>query len=173
MPPANNNPNSEPFEIFFRGWLVRHEEVRLLLQQADERDCDETREDEEARVQELIGRVVAHYAEYYKAKQRVVREDVMTLFEPPWLTPLSEAYFGLLGSARVRVSAGDELCERPERGADADDGAAEDGDGGGGDRLDSGASEGAEESDNYIAVGDGDKGERVGGWRKGCGEGAN
>lgn len=75
--------------------------------------------------------------------------------------------------ARVRVSAGDELCKGPERGADADDGAAEDGDGGGGDRPDGGASEGEEESDNDIAGGDGDKGERVGGWGKGCGEGAN
>ncbi|KAL6326459.1 hypothetical protein AAG906_008321 [Vitis piasezkii] len=97
MPPANNNPNPEPFEIFFRGWLVRHEEVRQLLQQADERDCDETREDEEARVQELIGRVVAHYAEYYKAKQRVVREDVMSLFEPPWLTPFERSLLWIAG----------------------------------------------------------------------------
>ncbi|RVX03076.1 Protein DOG1-like 4 [Vitis vinifera] len=89
MPPANSNPNpnTEPFETFFRGWLVRQEEVRqLLLQATTERDCDKAREDEEARLQGLIGRVVAHYAEYYKAKLRVVREDALIMFEPPWFT---------------------------------------------------------------------------------------
>ena len=89
MPPANSNPNpnTEPFETFFRGWLVRQEEVRqLLLQATTERDCDKAREDEEARLQGLIGRVVAHYAEYYKAKLRVVREDALNMFEPPWFT---------------------------------------------------------------------------------------
>ncbi|KAL6326466.1 hypothetical protein AAG906_008328 [Vitis piasezkii] len=83
MPLANNNPNPNPgpFERFFRGWLVRQEELRQLLLQATERDCDE-----EAGLQELIGRAVAHYAEYYKAHPsynsdslRVVREDVLIL----------------------------------------------------------------------------------------------
>ncbi|RVW42297.1 Protein DOG1-like 4 [Vitis vinifera] len=94
MPLANNNPNPNPgpFERFFRGWLVRQEELRQLLLQATERDCDE-----EAGLQELIGRAVAHYAEYYKAKQRVVREDVLILLGPPWLTPFERSLLWIGG----------------------------------------------------------------------------
>ncbi|XP_034704279.1 protein ZW2-like [Vitis riparia] len=99
MPLANNNPNPnpEPFERFFRGWLVRQEEVRRLLHQANEFHCNQAREGDEARLQELIGRVLAHYAEYYEAKQRVMREDVLILFGPPWLTPFERSLLWIGG----------------------------------------------------------------------------
>ena len=75
--------------------------------------------------------------------------------------------------ARVRVSAGDELCNEPDRGAEAKDGAAEGGNGGGWEEADCGAVEGADEADSYIAGGDGNNGERAGEWRKRNGGWAN
>ena len=69
--------------------------------------------------------------------------------------------------ARARASAGEELCNEPDGGADADDGGCEDGDGGGGEGTGCGAGEGEDGAHNDIAGGDGDKGERAVEWRKG------
>lgn len=86
LPNIIRSPRRGPFERFYRRWLVRLDELRQLLLQANERLDREQGEEDEARLIGLIRRVVSHYAAYFRAKQRIIRDDPLILFGPPWLT---------------------------------------------------------------------------------------
>ncbi|KAL4557921.1 hypothetical protein LXL04_036115 [Taraxacum kok-saghyz] len=87
------NTNVTEFRNFFRGWLVRQEdyldELRSTL-----RTCDSS--DEEP-LRALIGRVLAHYQQYFEEKSRIANLDVSLVFSPPWFSSFERSFFWIAG----------------------------------------------------------------------------
>ncbi|CAH1445902.1 unnamed protein product [Lactuca virosa] len=106
------------FENFFQGWLVRQEhyldELRSNLRTSDHSSDEE-------HLRDLIGRVLAHYQQYYEEKSRISNHDVSLVFSPPWFSSFERSFFWIAGFKPVLTfrivgsSIGDMSEEQVER----------------------------------------------------------
>ncbi|XP_021734814.1 protein DOG1-like 3 [Chenopodium quinoa] len=81
-----------PFNKFFLDWL-----------QVQERDLEElksmvkTHSESTRQLQELVDRVMTHYDEFYRARSESIKENVLLVLNPDWLSKLEDAFLWLGG----------------------------------------------------------------------------
>lgn len=105
----NGTPELETFHKFFECWLVEQD---LHLQQLisaskssdDNPNGGATTESTQQQLSEargglrpLIDQVVQHYEQYYRAKSRWAKEDVLGMLSPSWRSTLEDAFLWIGG----------------------------------------------------------------------------
>ncbi|CAK9152618.1 unnamed protein product [Ilex paraguariensis] len=110
----------EEFSGFFEKWVCQLEEyLQLLLNVSDDHSHESVNHEA------LVGKVTAHYKDYYTAKWAAAHEDVLAFFSPVWFSPLENAYlwitgwkpsmvFRLVDTVRVTRSPGASLANMSE-----------------------------------------------------------
>ncbi|XP_047955870.1 protein DOG1-like 4 [Salvia hispanica] len=76
------------FQRFYESWF---DELRGLVQQLRGAPVPPATEEQRALLRQLVGRAVAHYAEYYRSKAAAARGDVLAFFAAPWTTTLERS----------------------------------------------------------------------------------
>ncbi|PIA32297.1 hypothetical protein AQUCO_04500119v1 [Aquilegia coerulea] len=93
---ANNSHNSVSngvsFPDFFQGWLVSQ---RSYLDQLNSLYSQNNPDEDE--LESLVGRVLAHYQNYYENKSRAASENVFLLFSPPWFSTFERTFLWIAG----------------------------------------------------------------------------
>ncbi|MED6218413.1 hypothetical protein PIB30_026518 [Stylosanthes scabra] len=79
------------FHKFFEGWLVEQNQYLKELV------ASETTKLTDDKLQALIGEVVEHYENYYKAKSKWAKHDVLSMLSPTWRSSLEDAFLWIGG----------------------------------------------------------------------------
>ncbi|AET04831.1 putative transcription factor TGA like domain-containing protein [Medicago truncatula] len=90
--PSNGN-DAESFNKFFECWMVEQNKYLNELVAAKSAQPQLTND----RMHTLIDKVVEHYECYYKTKSSFAKKDVLSMFSPPWLSTLEEAFLWIGG----------------------------------------------------------------------------
>ncbi|KAF5176505.1 Transcription factor [Thalictrum thalictroides] len=95
----NSNSNSvsngtSSFPDFFQGWLVTQ---RSYLEQLNSLISSSQNHPDEDLLKSLVGRVLAHYQNYYETKSRAASENVFLLFSPPWFSTFERTFLWIAG----------------------------------------------------------------------------
>ncbi|XP_019174231.1 PREDICTED: protein DOG1-like 4 [Ipomoea nil] len=85
----------EDFTAFYHGWLMNQDAIFEQLESflAAAAAADDDRE----QCGGLVGRVLAHYQEYYAEKTKAAEEDVFVFFASPWMSRLEQSFLWLSG----------------------------------------------------------------------------
>ncbi|CAO2833876.1 unnamed protein product [Amaranthus hypochondriacus] len=86
----SNTSSGESFTIFLQNWLD-HQQA-YLNQLVEIKYSTET-----ANKQQLIKKLHSHYANYYEEKSKIIWDDTILLFSPPWLTTLEKTFLWVGG----------------------------------------------------------------------------
>ncbi|CAO2827098.1 unnamed protein product [Amaranthus hypochondriacus] len=82
------------FEEFFNGWSHRqaqlYAEIRAAMSGKNGEDGRQVIDERDARA--LIGRVLAHFEEYYEHKSRAANLNGFAVFSPAWFSSLESAF---------------------------------------------------------------------------------
>ncbi|XP_031119386.1 protein DOG1-like 4 [Ipomoea triloba] len=89
---ASSSVVGEAFTAFYHGWLLNQDAIFEQLESflAAAPDDDE-------QCSGLVGRVLAHYQEYYAEKTKAAEEDVFVFFAAPWMSRLEQSFLWLSG----------------------------------------------------------------------------
>lgn len=105
----------ETFQKFFECWLVEQNQHLEELVSASKENEQQPQEqgrtvvtDQEEEEEEAVGlderilrqktaRVIEHYEQYYRAKSRWAKNDVLSMFNPSWRSSLEEAFLWIGG----------------------------------------------------------------------------
>lgn len=86
-------PERESFHKFFECWLVEQNQHLhdLISASSPARDGDDQA------LRPLIDRVMLHYEQYYKAKSRSAKQNVLAMFSPTWRSSFEDAFLWIGG----------------------------------------------------------------------------
>lgn len=90
----NNNSDGESFQKFFESWLVeqnQHLQALISASKQQENNSSSSNFEEQVRV------VVEHYEQYYRAKSRWVKLDVLGMLTPSWRSSLEDSFLWIGG----------------------------------------------------------------------------
>jgi hypothetical protein len=93
MMPEVQGPNDESFADFYANWLKQQEEHLLELRAA----LGDGSNIQEPELKNLVQKVLAHYEEYYTAKDGAAQQDVLKVVQSSWKTPLENAFMFIGG----------------------------------------------------------------------------
>ncbi|XP_021839223.2 protein DOG1-like 3 [Spinacia oleracea] len=83
----------EPFNKFFLdGLLVQERDLQELKTMVDTHSVSTTQ-----CLQELVGRVMTHYEDFYRSRTKSIRENVLLMLTPDWLSKLEDAFLWIGG----------------------------------------------------------------------------
>ncbi|KAK2438862.1 delay of germination [Trifolium repens] len=88
-----NFDGTENFQKFYECWMVEQNQYLNELVAAKSAQPQLTND----RMHALIDKVIEHYEHYYKAKSICAKKDVLSIFSPPWLSTLEEAFLWIGG----------------------------------------------------------------------------
>ncbi|XP_009764515.1 protein DOG1-like 4 [Nicotiana tabacum] len=105
------------FSNYFENWMSQLEEfLRLLLMVPKETSYVKDHES-------LVNKMTTHHKDYYTVKWAAAHEDILSFFNPVWLSPLENAYLWVTGwkpSMAFRlVGANSELSDEQVKSIDA------------------------------------------------------
>nr|XP_016481113.1 PREDICTED: transcription factor TGA6-like [Nicotiana tabacum] len=106
------------FSNYFENWMSQLEEfLRLLL--IVPKEISHVKDHET-----LVNKMTAHHKDYYTAKWAAAHEDILSFFNPVWLSPLENAYLWVTGwkpsmAFRLLVGATSELSDEQVKSIDA------------------------------------------------------
>ncbi|KNA04568.1 hypothetical protein SOVF_198500 [Spinacia oleracea] len=87
----------EPFHKFFLDWLLVQErdlqELKTMVKTHSESEDSESTQ----RLKELVDRVMSHYEEFYQARAKSIKENVLLVLTPDWLSKLEDAFLWIGG----------------------------------------------------------------------------
>ncbi|BBN00359.1 hypothetical protein MPTK1_1g28510 [Marchantia polymorpha subsp. ruderalis] len=86
-----SGPNNEPYVDFHSKWKEEQEQLTDELRSALDADLGEMQ------LRELVRKVETHYEEYYAAKDDAVRQNVLTVMQPAWKSPLENVFMWIGG----------------------------------------------------------------------------
>lgn len=84
------NVTQQSFQEFYREWKDVQKQQLELLDVASKTDSSSS-------LSVLVAIVVAHYENYYTAKSKCAKTDVLLLLSPPWITSLEDAFIWVGG----------------------------------------------------------------------------
>ncbi|XP_057492749.1 protein DOG1-like 4 [Actinidia eriantha] len=104
-------PERETFQKFFECWLVQQDQLLQELISASKshhpnpnnnratttESNTESSMTESTQLRSLIDRVIEHYENYYRAKSRWAKEDVLAMLSPSWRSTLEDAFLWIGG----------------------------------------------------------------------------
>lgn len=97
----NGTPELETFHKFFECWLVEQDQHLQQLISASKNNDDgatsESKQQQRSGLRPLIDQVVQHYEQYYRAKSRWAKEDVLGMLSPTWRSTLEDAFLWIGG----------------------------------------------------------------------------
>lgn len=101
----NGTPELETFHKFFDCWLVEQDQHLQQLISASKNNDDgatsestqQQRSENRSGLRPLIDQVVQHYEQYYRAKSRWAKEDVLGMLSPTWRSTLEDAFLWIGG----------------------------------------------------------------------------
>jgi hypothetical protein len=73
-------PSNESFSKFFESWISEQSRDLEELRAAASADPPAP----ESELRRLVGQVLGHYAQYYRAKAAAAADDVLCMFTPSW-----------------------------------------------------------------------------------------
>lgn len=94
---ASMHHEPESFHTFFQAWIAEQERHLHELLSASSGKTPTSREDEERVLRPLINQVLHHYEEYYQAKSKWSKENVLTMLSPTWTSSLEDAFLWIGG----------------------------------------------------------------------------
>ncbi|GFQ03875.1 transcription factor tga1 [Phtheirospermum japonicum] len=86
-----SNIEHESFSRFFDNWIAQQQQYLGDLISISSQHPDETM------LRGLVERVVQHYEGYYVAKSRWAADHILSMFRPPWLSTLEDAFLWIAG----------------------------------------------------------------------------
>ncbi|KAL5704403.1 hypothetical protein ACHQM5_022840 [Ranunculus cassubicifolius] len=92
-----NGQDTSSFHKFFESWLVEQNRHLHQLLSASKDKSSLSDEEEERVLRPLITVVVKHYEEYYQAKSKWSKDDVLSMFSPSWTSSLEDAFLWIGG----------------------------------------------------------------------------
>lgn len=81
-------PSNESFSKFFESWISEQSRDLEELRAAASADPPAP----EAELRRLVGQVLGHYAQYYRAKAAAAADDVLCMFTPSWTSTTENLY---------------------------------------------------------------------------------
>ncbi|XP_002528014.2 protein DOG1-like 4 [Ricinus communis] len=84
------------FHDFFEWWLVEQKQELDELISASKQKLNNKNNNHDS-LQPLINRVLEHYEQYYSAKSKWAKHDVLAMFSPSWTSPLEDAFLWIGG----------------------------------------------------------------------------
>ncbi|KAL8473471.1 hypothetical protein ACS0TY_029659 [Phlomoides rotata] len=83
----------QSFHNFFECWIVKqNHHLQELVAAADGQPPPDDKT-----LRPLLQRVIQHYEHYYRAKSRWAKNDVVSMFNPSWLSSLEDAFLWIGG----------------------------------------------------------------------------
>jgi len=82
------SPPTEPFSEFFESWIAEQSRDLAELRAAASADPATPEPD----LRRLVGRVLAHYENYYRTKAAAAADDVLRMFSPSWTSTTENLY---------------------------------------------------------------------------------
>ncbi|KAL7616373.1 hypothetical protein Lser_V15G03033 [Lactuca serriola] len=93
----HENTEQLNFHSFFDSWLRELNSNLQKLASAASHHHDNDQIEDDSDLHSLIHKVVGHYEDYYNAKSKGAKEDVLSMFSPTWLTSLEDALSWMAG----------------------------------------------------------------------------
>lgn len=84
-------PNNESYDEFFKQWT--DEQQKLAQELRDGLNADKN----DKNLLPIVEKVEKHYQEYYKVKDKATKQDVLRMMQPPWRSPLENAFLWIGG----------------------------------------------------------------------------
>lgn len=92
----NGNSDIQSFPRFFERWLVQqNQHLQSLISVSKQHTCAKT--EDKANLRRLINGVIQHYEQYYQAKSRCAKQDVLGMLTPSWTSTLEDAFMWIGG----------------------------------------------------------------------------
>ncbi|XP_062149320.1 protein DOG1-like 3 [Alnus glutinosa] len=86
----NGNPELQSFSRFFEHWLVEQNKYLQNL-------ISVSTKPEKHNLRPLLNGVIRHYEQYYEAKSRCAKQDVLGMLTPSWTSTLEDAFMWIGG----------------------------------------------------------------------------
>ncbi|KAF6145525.1 hypothetical protein GIB67_012513 [Kingdonia uniflora] len=87
----------ESFQKFYECWIVEQDHHLQELISASRAQHETNEEQQERVLRPLIDRVLRHYDQYYCAKSRWTKQDVLSMLSPSWRSSLEDAFLWIGG----------------------------------------------------------------------------
>nr|GMD88907.1 protein DOG1-like 4 [Ipomoea batatas] len=94
---ASSSVVGEAFTAFYHGWLLNQDAIFEQLESFLSAAAAAEGEEDYEQCSGLVGRVLAHYQEYYAEKTKAADEDVFVFFAAPWMSRLEQSFLWLSG----------------------------------------------------------------------------